>query len=167
MIWACIAHGIKGSIIKLDLPLATAAKKGRRKGGGIGAREYVAQVLSGPLKDFVKDMENRRGHEMLVVEDGAPGHRSKLANTTRAALGIKQLTHPPSSPDLNPIEPLWLLLKTRVADISESRKSPEKLWKAVQQVWDGLTMEDIIAHTGKMDARVQAVKEAKGKCTKF
>ncbi|KAA1479038.1 hypothetical protein DENSPDRAFT_749552, partial [Dentipellis sp. KUC8613] len=74
MIWACIAHGVKGPIIKLDLPPVKIEKKGRRRGGGMGAREYVAQILSGPLKDFVKDMESRRGHDMLVVEDGAPGH---------------------------------------------------------------------------------------------
>ncbi|EUC53936.1 winged helix turn helix protein [Rhizoctonia solani AG-3 Rhs1AP] len=43
---------------------------------------------------------------MLVVEDGALAHRGKPAKQAREELGIKQVPHPPSSPDLNPIEPL-------------------------------------------------------------
>ena len=57
---------------------------------------------------------------MLVVEDGAPCHRSAVAKSVRHELGITNLEHPPSSPDLNPIEPLWLILKNYVADIPES-----------------------------------------------
>ncbi|EIM85443.1 uncharacterized protein STEHIDRAFT_60018, partial [Stereum hirsutum FP-91666 SS1] len=40
MIWACITHGVKGPIIKLDLPPLTKYVKGRRKGGGMGGKEY-------------------------------------------------------------------------------------------------------------------------------
>lgn len=133
----------------------------------MGGKEYVEQVLQGPLLDFVREMEKRRGHEMLVVEDRAPGPRSVLAKKAHAKLGITQFPHPPSSPDLNPEEPLWLVLKDRVSKIPESRTSLKKLWEAVQRVWDELTEEDIVAHTGQMEGRVQAVKQAKSQITKF
>lgn len=167
MMQACIAHGVKGSIIKLDLPPLKKDQNGQRKGGGMGGKEYVEQVLHGPLKNFVKEMESCRGCEILVVEDGAPGHKSVLAKAARNKLGIKQLLHPLSSPDLNPEEPLWLKVKNCVADLPGSANSLDKLWAAVQKIWDTLTVEDIEAHTGQMDMRVQAVKQETGKHTRF
>ena len=73
---------------------------------------------------------------MLVVKDGAPCHRSAVAKNVQCELGITNLEHPPSSPDLNPIEPLWLILKNHVGDIPKSQNSLDGLWAAVQQVWD-------------------------------
>lgn len=131
MVWACIAHGVKGPIIKLDLPPPKKDQNGQRKDGGMGGKEYVEQVLHGPLKDFVKEMESRRGCEILVVEDRAPSHKSVLAKAAQNELGIKHLPHPTSSPNPNPKEPLWLKVKNRVADLPGSANSLDKLWAAV------------------------------------
>jgi hypothetical protein len=76
-------------------------------------------------------------------------------------LGLKQIEHPPDSPDLNPIKPLWNVLKNCVADIPGSHNSLDKLWAACQEVWDGITVDEINAHTGKMDDCVVTVKAAK------
>jgi hypothetical protein len=103
----------------------------------------------------------------LVVEDGAPGHTSKLVTRAQENLGIRKLVHPPKSPDLNPIEPLWYLLKNRIADIPGSGNTLDNLWEAAQKVWDDITLEDIQKHTGRMKDRVEAVKQAKGWHTKF
>ena len=73
----------------------------------------------------------------------------------------------PDSADLNPIEPLWNVLKKCVADIPGSHNSLNKLWAACQRVWDGITVDEINAHTGKMDDRVAAVEAAKGLHTRF
>jgi transposase len=52
-----------------------------------------------------------------MVEDGPPRHRYKLAREARTKLGISSLVHPPSSPDLNPIENVWHRLKTKVSQV--------------------------------------------------
>jgi hypothetical protein len=144
------------------------AENPKRKGGqGMNGPKYVTQVLQGPLKDFVEEMEGERGHSMLVVEDGAPGHRSKLTKNARSKLGIIQLTHPPNSPDLNPIEPLWYLLKNRIADIPGSANTLDKLWEVAQKVWEEITPEEIRKFTGTMSDRVEAVAKAKGWHTKY
>ena len=84
---------------------------GKKKGGGLNGPCYVAQILQCPLKDFLDTAKEEEGQEVLVVEDGAPCHRSAVAKNVQRELGITKLEHPPSSPDLNPIEPLWLILK--------------------------------------------------------
>ena len=133
----------------------------------MNAKKYIEQILWGPLKDFCMTLEVNKGHQFLVVEDGAPSHTSRAAAAERKELGIQNLTHPPSSPDLNPIEPLWLLLKNRVADIPGSSNSLDALWAAVQKVWSEIKEEDIRKHTGKMKERVLAVKQANGWHTRF
>jgi transposase len=83
----------------------------KKKGQGMNGSKYVIQVLQGPLKSFVEELEGERSHSMLVEENRAPGHKSKLTKNAQSELRIKQLTHPPKSPDLNPIKPLWYLLR--------------------------------------------------------
>jgi DDE superfamily endonuclease len=103
-----------GALIKLDMAqdMENRDENDKKKQGrGLNGAKYVVQVLQGPLKEFVEELEDERGHDVLVVEDGAPRHMSKLASKARSELGIKKLTHPPKSPDLNLIEPLWYILK--------------------------------------------------------
>jgi hypothetical protein len=167
MVWACVAHGVKGPIRRLELVPETTVESGKQRGGGLNAKKYVEQVLRGPLTDFCKLLEEEKGYQFLVVEDGTPSHTSHVTKAKRQALGIRNLTHLPSSPDLNPIELLWLIVKNCVADIPGSSNSLDALWAAVQKVWDGITEEEIKKYTGRMADRVLAVKEAKGWHTRF
>jgi transposase len=163
----CIAHARKGLLVRV-IPAAMDEKGRKQRGaGGMTGEDYVEQVLKGPLIDFYRSLEAERGRKMYLVEDGSGPHRRKLTQAAREELGIKSLPHPPSSPDLNPIEPLWLLLKNRVADIPGSGNSLDNLWAAAQKAWDSITDEEVAKHTSKMDARVQEVKKAKGYYTKF
>lgn len=167
MVWGVISHGYKGPIILLKTEPRTTNAGGKTKGGGLSSKGYAEQVLSGPLRDFLTHMEKEKGLDMLVVEDGAPPHRGKAAQNARQSYGIKSLAHPPNSPDLNPIEPVWILLKDRVANILGFRSSTEEIWEAVQEAWESITIEEINRHTGKMNPRVAAVAAAKGLHTKF
>ena len=167
MVWACITHNSKGPIIRLNMVPKTTTEIGKKRGGGLNGPRYVDQVLSGPLKEFWQATEKEEGPGILVVEDGAPSHRSVVAKKARDEAGITNLIHPPSSLDLNPIEPLWLLLKNRVADTPGSANSLNALWDAVQKAWDGITIEDIRKYTSRMNDRVGAVERAKGRHTEF
>lgn len=167
MLWSCIAHNKKGPLLRLEMSDVSINKNGKKRGGGLNAAKYVEQVFSGPLPDFVASMESERGPGVMVVEDGAPSHRGGLTTAAREKMGMKRLTHPPSSPDLNPIEPLWLTLKNRIADIPGSGNSLENLWAAAQQAWASISLDEINAHTSKMTDRVSAVEQARGWHTKF
>ncbi|KAF8057055.1 hypothetical protein FPV67DRAFT_1430773, partial [Lyophyllum atratum] len=81
------------------------------------------------------------------VEDGAPSHRSVIAKDARVKVGYS--------------------LKNRVADISGSSNTLDKLWEAVQQAWDQISIENIQKHTSRMADRISAVEKAKGWHTSF
>ncbi|QRV99727.1 Transposable element Tc1 transposase [Ceratobasidium sp. AG-Ba] len=167
MAWGAVAHGVKGPIVVLDMSPQTVTSTGRRRGGGLNARGYADQVVSGPLKDFWQRLTKERDREMFIVEDGAPSHKGKAVQKVREKLGMQRLHHPPNSPDLNPIEPIWYILKKRVAKIPGYRKNRESLRDAIKQAWDSIGVDEIVKHTGQMNARVEAVKQAKGGHTRF
>ena len=94
---------------------------------------------------------------MLVVKDGALAHTSCLTKSAWLKLGITPLTHPLSSPDLNPIKPLWLLLKNHVADTPGASNSLKNLWLVAQHAWEEIIEKEIQRHTRKMPERVAQV----------
>ena len=141
--------------------------QGQRKGAGLNGEKYVSQILRGPLKAFYDEVCMERGDSVLVVEDGHPAHQSMTTNQAREQLGIRNLPHPPSSPDLNPIEPLWDVLKHHIGKIPGSYCSLDTLWEATQKVWREFMEDDICQHTSKMVDRVAAIQAAKGWHTKF
>ena len=167
MVWASIANNKVGPIMRLETTPETIDEKGKKKGGGINGPRYVAQVLEGLIKEWITFMEKERGCTMYMVEDGAQPHRAVVSKRTRERLGIKNLNHSPNSPDLNPIEPLWLVVKDCVADIPGSSNSLDNLWEAIKKVWENLSEEDVQKHTSQMHARVEAVRAAGGFHTHF
>ena len=52
----------------------------------------------------------------MFMQDITPCHRSKLVADFLKTKNIKMLDWPGSTPDLNPIENLWAILKDKVID---------------------------------------------------
>jgi hypothetical protein len=124
-------------------------------------------VLSGPLKGVARQPRTVKWRDILVVEDGAPCHTCKLAKGARSKLGIPSLIHPPSSPDLNPIENVWQLLKTKVSQLPTQATNLDMLWEQVQACWADIDQGHINKLIDGMPVRVEAVREARGEVTWF
>ena len=67
---------------------------------------YQEQVLDGVLRDFFVEMKSEKP-QLKFQQDNAPSHRSKSMMKWFNKSSILLLFHPPSSPDLSPIEPVW------------------------------------------------------------
>ena len=70
------------------------------------AVDFVPNVYEVTFSGFYIMYNNL--HELILMEDGALVHRSKLRKDWKQAHGIQKLVWLPNSPDLNPIENLWI-----------------------------------------------------------
>lgn len=72
---------------------------------------------------------------------------------------------PPQSPDLNPIEQVWDLLESK---IDKTQKTSEQgLWRAMQQAWSQISIQELRKYINTMPARCRAVISAKGGHTRY
>ena len=127
-------------------------------------------ILKGPLggrNGAVNQLRREGWREVLVVEDGAPAHKARVAQDARTKLKITNLNHPAASPDLNAIENICWLLKLRVATITPRATSLDQLWAHIQDVWEEIDVEDINNVIESMERRRADLQAVKGYSTRW
>ena len=80
---------------------------------------------------------------------------------------IPLLLHPPSSPDLSPIEQVWHKLKKVLQALPHLPTTIQELHAAILSVWDMLPIEDDDKHINRMHDHVEAILATKGGHTRF
>src|SRR5262249_42732150 len=129
MVWGCIVHGKLGPLLVLP--------KGR-----MNAHVYVRSVLDGPLWDFYCDITEERGSAM-VMEDGVPIHRSLAARAWRVINEIEILPWPAQSPDLNPIEHIWMMFKDMISRRDPPIRTETELRDVLREEWHNINDETV------------------------
>lgn len=97
--------------------------------------------------------------ESTFQQDNHPVHKSKKIKSFLKDNNIKTLDCPPNSPDLNPIENFWKLVKDKVSlDILTKDNFEEKLKFAIENI----NIEHIYNMISNMHLRIQKVIDVKG-----
>lgn len=126
----------------------------------------MSRLWKSRSKNAVK-WAKEQGLEPLVLEDGAGPHKMKSFEQVRTELGIVNLKHPASSPDLNAIEICWAYVKDRIRRLPGHPSSADELWKAIQEHWDAIPQSIIDGWIRRLEDRRSAVVAAKGKHTQW
>ena len=111
----------------------------------------------------------RHHPELYLMQDNASPHVAKYTREVLSKMGVKTVFWPAFSPDLNPIESLWDLMKDWIATnyIMEDLKVYSTLRKAVTEAWAAIG-KDLLDHLiALMPQRCQAVIDANGMQTKY
>ena len=103
----------------------------------------------------------------VFMHDGAPCHQAKLVKEWLTAKKIEVLgPWPGNSPDLNPIDNLWYILKREVA--KHHPTSLEDLKQIIRQVWcREITQEFSKKLVNSMPKRLQEVIKNNGYHIKY
>lgn len=106
--------------------------------------------------------------DLQFQQDNAKGHSASFTKSVFEALGIKPIFWPANSPDLNPIETIWDLLKNYIErNYPKVHISYDELRRLVQEAWESITHETIRALIQEMGDRCIEVILADGGHTKY
>lgn len=139
--------------------------------GKMTAQKYTDLILDGEFFDFWMESMEELGCVMMM-EDGAPYHQG-VASVRREQLekdgweGWGPGTWPSNSPDLNPIENLWYVLKCQIRKRKSPPKTKEALIEALKEEWKLIPMEKVRKIIESMPERMRLVIAAKGGAIRY
>ena len=149
MVWACFSARGRGGIWFMP------------KDTTINAQVYL-NILRDKLPTHMPILNCT-----VFQHDGAPCHRSVTVTRWLVANNIELLgPWPGSSPDLNPIENMWMMMKEKVAQMNPT--SPKSLVDDIKRVWTtSVTPQYCEALASSMPRRIRAVLANKGQYSKY
>ena len=129
--------------------------------GNLTARRFQDEIVQPVL---VPHLQANRG--MLLAQDNANCHVARTTQNMFVANGVRALPWPAKSPDMNPIEHIWDVLKRNVRALPQQNNLHE-LMRDITQVWASLTQQQIQPYIISMRARCRKLIAANGSYTEY
>ena len=147
MVWGSLTSKGVGPLIRLN--------------GNIKAVNYLAM-----LRDyFLPWADTHLDADFVFMQDNASIHKAKAVMQFLEQSQVPVLEWPPQSPDLNPIENLWAIVKKRISE--KNPATVDELWDVMKIVWDQVSVELCQKLYRSMPSRCTAVIHQKGYPTKY
>lgn len=97
---------------------------------------------------------------MVFMHDNAPSHAARLTTNYVKSIFAKNgkiMQWPACSPDLNPIENFWSILKRKLYSGGKQFTSKNQLWDAILTAANDISSDEIKTLTSSMDRRLISV----------
>jgi transposase len=159
-VWGAIAYGWKSELVFL---------KSTGKKGGVTKVDYFEQAFESqivPAFDGLREL----GRNPMLMEDNAGIHGTQdKENMTRykQSRGVPTSWWPACSPDLNPIENVWRIMKQRLRQLKRSPQTFEALKPALTKIWDEMDPDEWGKYIDEMPDRIRECYRVNGLCTKY
>lgn len=105
--------------------------------------------------------------DYVFMHDSAPCHKAKSVTKFLSANNIKTLSWPGNSPDMNPIENLWSIVKRRLKKTNITTKVG--LIESLIKIWhhDNEIKDSCVKLVESMPKRIECMLKSKGMHTKY
>lgn len=134
-------------------------EKGQRGANGKEYRALLKQCMLPAARELY------RGQDWYFMQDGARIHTAKLTMQLLKEEGVRVWAHPARSPDLNPIEHMWHLVKCEMRGLKF--ETVGELKQGVEEAWGAIPQEKVHGLVTSMGRRCRAVIQAKGGLTRY
>lgn len=154
MAWACFSAQGTGDLVFID-----------------DLTEDGSHIMDGDIYRKILDtyiQSNARkliGRGFVMQSDNDPKHTARATQELIKKKKWKTLEWPSQSPDLNPIEHMFNLLKTKMR--KENPRNKAELKEKILQAWKSINVSTTTKLVHSMPRRLQAVIENKGYATKY
>jgi transposase len=130
---------------------------------GVDAYRYVKHVARPLLWPACRELL-RENPNFVLMEDGASCHSAGYTTRERKKEGIDKVDWPANSPDFNPIERIWTLMKRRIQRRrgSERVTTTSRMKAILIEEWDKITIEEINNEIIKLPIIMQRCIDLKG-----
>lgn len=152
MIWGCFSGCGVGELCELD--------------GRLTSLKYI-DILETHLLPFAYANHGTGFNDFILQQDGASAHRAIATRNWLDAVGVKVMTWPAVSPDLNPIENVWGIMAQEVYKHGRKFRNKDELRQTVHQCWDRLEMNTLDKLNESMRDRCIEVLRKNGRATKY
>ena len=151
MIWGCMTATGPGFMCKIN--------------GRMDQHVYLA-ILQGELISTIEwyEIDPNRA---IFQHDNDPKHKARSVQNWLSDQPFQVLEWPAQSPDLNPIEHLWAILKRRLSQYDAPPRGMVQLWERIEEEWEKIDSDICKRLIESMPARVEAVLKAKGAWTDY
>lgn len=154
MAWACMASSGTGSLVFIDDVTEDRSSRMNSK--------VYRDILSAQIKPNAAKLI---GRHFTVQMDNDPKHTAKATQEFFKEKKWNILQWPSQSPDLNPIEHAFHLLKAKLK--AERPANKQQLKTAAVKAWQSIRKEETQSLVMSMGSRLQAVIACKGFSTKY
>jgi hypothetical protein len=133
------------------------------KGNTISQEFYAKEILPKHIEE-IRALEKRLKHRYYLQKDGNPSHGNRSINNPctrlKRAADLQIHIHPAQSPDMNPIEACWQIVKSRLR--GGTWRTVAEFKAAIQREWDRITIKEIRKRIREMRWRCRRIQELNG-----
>ncbi|KAI5750288.1 hypothetical protein M8J76_014383 [Diaphorina citri] len=140
MFWAGISSEGRTELVSVPSPT-------------LNAERYVTDIL----EEHVVPLSRIQGTDFILMHDNARPHVAARVTQFLQEARIGTLPHPAISPDLNPIEHAWDMLKRRIRARDPAPATLPELEQAAKEEWRNIPQEMFRNLVRSMKRRLQAV----------